>query len=245
VVWQNLDAMGRDWRRSAYRPGEAEFEYAVARFYRGELAEEHLAKAERLAREGRNRLTARSLHGLRGEWRLGQGEWQLAAESLHEAVQMARQVHQNDWKGETLFALAKFRLNQLNDPYAEADRLSNLNEPAHRALAELWLAIGNKEQAKKHALAAYKRAWADGEPYVFRYALDKSRAFLGSIGAEIPNLPPYDPAKDEKLPWEDAVVAAVEELRAEKAAEAAQAVAKAAKEAGKDGPGDRLASSLN
>ena len=30
--------------------------------------------------------------------------------------------------------------------------------------------------------------------------------------------PPYDPAKDEKLPWEDEVAAAIEKLRTEKEA---------------------------
>ena len=39
---------------------------------------------------------------------------------------------------------------------------------------------------------------------------------------EHPQLPPYDPAKDEKLPGEDEVAAAIEKLRAEKAAENSQ-----------------------
>jgi hypothetical protein len=34
----------------------------------------------------------------------------------------------------------------------------------------------------------------------------------------IPDLPPYDPAKDGKFPCEDEVVAAIEKLRAEKEA---------------------------
>ena len=85
-------------------------------------------------------------------------------------------------------------------------------------MAELWLAIGDAEQAKKHALAAYKWAWADGEPYVHRYELNKTRALLERLDAAIPDLPPYDPAKDEKLPWEDEVAAAIEKLRAKKKA---------------------------
>jgi hypothetical protein len=80
-----------------------------------------------------------------------------------------------------------------------------------------------------HALAAYKAAWADGEPYVFRYALNKARALLEQLGAEIPDLPPYDPAKDEKLPWEDEVAAAIERLRAEKEAEKKKEAKKAKK----------------
>ena len=79
---------------------------------------------------------------------------------------------------------------------------------------------GDHEQAKQHALAAYKWAWADGDPYVRRYALSKAHALLERLRVEIPQLPPYDPAKDEKLPWEDEVAVAIEKLKAEKAARA-------------------------
>jgi hypothetical protein len=131
---------------------------------------------------------------------------------------MARTVGQSDADAEAQLALAQFQLGQLADPRREAEQQANARRPSHRALADLWLAIGDREQAKKHALAAYKWAWADGEPYVHRYELNKARALLEKLGAKIPNLPPYDPAKDEKLPWEDEVAAAIEKLRAEKEA---------------------------
>ena len=54
-----------------------------------------------------------------------------------------------------------------------------------------------------------------------RYELNKSRDLLEELGAEVPELPPYDAEKDEKLPWEDDVAAAIEKLRAEKEAERA------------------------
>jgi hypothetical protein len=218
VLWDLLDPMGRDWSRSTYRPGEAEYLHAQVRFWQGDLSEEHLANAEQLAKAGRNRRVIRYLHGLRGQWRLERGEWTLAAESLREAVSMARTVGQSDADAEAQLALAQFQLGQLADPRREAEQQANARRPSHRALADLWLAIGDREQAKKHALAAYKWAWADGEPYVHRYELNKARALLEKLGAKIPNLPPYDPAKDEKLPWEDEVAAAIEKLRAEKEA---------------------------
>ena len=149
------------------------------------------------------------------------GRYAAAAESLHEAVRMAREVGQSDADSETQLALAKFHLGQLSDPRHEAEQLASARQPAHRPLGELWLAIGDREQAEKHALAAYQWAWADGEPYVHRYALNKTRALLEQLGAKIPDLPPYDPTKDEKLPWEDEVAAAIEKLRAEKEAEKA------------------------
>ncbi len=220
-MWQVLDPMGRNWSRVTYRPGNAELCYARFRFFKGDMTEEHLDNAEKLAKTGKNRASIRSLHGLRGEWRLDQGQFQLAAESLHEAVRMAREVGQVDVEAETLLALAKIHLDTLAAPRQEAERLANAERPAHRPLAELWLAIGDREQAKKHALAAYKRAWADGEPYVRRYELNQSQALLEKLGVEIPNLPPYDPDKDEKLPWEDEVAAAIDKLRAENEAKQA------------------------
>jgi len=219
AIWLLLDPMGRDWSRAVYRPGAAEYLYAQFQFRKGDLRVEHLAAAERLATEGKNRFTVRDLHSLRGEWQMEQGQWALAAENLHEAVRMARGVETINAAAETQLALAKFHLGQLTDPRREAEQLAQARQPAHQALAELWLAIGDREQAKKHALAAYKLAWADGEPYVWRYGLNKATVLLKQLGTEIPKLPPYDPAKDEKLPWEDKVAAAIESLRAEKEAE--------------------------
>jgi hypothetical protein len=218
AVWDLLDPMGRSWSRAVYRPGEAEYLNARSHFWEGDLTDAHLAHADDLARAGKNRGSLRDIHALRGVWRIEQREWALAVNSLGEALAMARAAGRTDAMAETLLALAKFHLGQLADPRRDAEQLANSRPVSHRALAELWLAIGDHEQAKKHALAAYCRAWADGEPYVHRYALNKARALLEQLGAEIPNLPAYDPAKDGKFPLEDEVAAAIEKLRAEKEA---------------------------
>jgi hypothetical protein len=215
ALWQLLEPMGRAWLRALYRPGNAEYLYARFRFAQGTLREEHLAQAEQLAKSGKSRYTIRSLHHLRGEWRLEQGQWALAADSLHEAVRMAREIGQPNVAAEAMLSLANFHLGQLPAAHEVAAQLAKAKEPPHRALAALWLAIGEREQARRHALAAYKMAWSDGEPHVYRYELNKTRALLEQLDAEIPNLPPYDPTKEEKLPWEDEVTAAIEKLRAE------------------------------
>jgi hypothetical protein len=219
AMWQLLNHMGRNWTRGTYRLGEAEHAYAVFQFSKGDLHEEHLAHAEQLARSGKNRSTVRRLHALRGRWLLEQGRWALAAKGLQEAVRMARAIGTIDAEAETQLALAKFHLDQLPDPRREAEELESTKPSSRRFLTYLWLAIGDHEQARKHALATYKWAWADGEPYVHRYELDKITALLTQLGAQIPDLPRYDPAKDEKFPWEDKVAAGIEKLRAEKQAE--------------------------
>ncbi len=56
-----------------------------------------------------------------------------------------------------------------------------------------------------------------------RYELTQTTELLRQMNVPIPNLPPYDPAKDEKLLWEDEVRAAIEKLRAKKEAEKGKA----------------------
>ena len=214
-LWDQLDPKGVDWARARYRLGDAERSYVWFRFWQGNLSEDDLAGAEQLATTSKNRTVVRWLHGLRGAWRLQRAEWALAAESLQEAVTMARAVgRRTDPIVETQFALARFHLGQLEDPHREAEQLANANQRSDGDLADLFFAIGDHEQAKKHALISYRGAWANGEPYVWRQGLNNARALLEKLGEPIPKLPSYDPSKYEKFPCEDEVAAAIEKLRA-------------------------------
>ena len=219
ATWRLLDPMGRAWSRAVYRQGMAERRFAEFHFWQGSLQEERLTTATTLAEQDNNRTALRNLHRLRGAWRLEQGEWALAAASFDTAVTMAREVRLVDEESEAGLALAKHHLGQLTGDAArsEAERLAELRQSAHRTLAQLWLAIGDHAKAKHHALAAYRWAWADGEPFVNRYELTKTTELLQQMNVPVPVLPPYDPAKDEPFPWEADVRAAIEKLKAEKA----------------------------
>ena len=232
-VRQLLPKTDRDWPSASVGRGYAEYCYAFASFWKGDLTEDRLTVAEQLviARKGRRDL--RFLHGLRGDWRLEQGEWASAASSYQEAVRLARERSITDADSETGLALAKHYLRQLPDPHREAERLAQVREPAHRRLAQLWLSLGEPAQAKPHALIAYKNAWADGEPYVNLYELTKTTELLQQLNVPIPSLPSYEPAKGEPFPWESDVRAAIERLRAEKQANL--------KTEGSDGPSKRRA----
>jgi hypothetical protein len=218
-MWRLLDPMGRDWSRHKYRPGDADAAFAEFCFWRGALRDEEISAVENNARVGRNRWALRFAHQLRGAWLVEQGAWGPAIHSLNEAVRMAREVGKADSIAEALLALVKFHVGQLLEPSAQVERLASVENVYHRPLAEIRISIGHHEEAKRHALAAYKWAWADGEPYVRRYELNKARELLARLGVQPPDLPPYDPAKDQKLPWEDDVVAAIGQLRAEKEAQ--------------------------
>jgi hypothetical protein len=216
-MWMQLDPMGRDWSRNCYRPGSAERAYAWFKFYKGEaLLENDIANAERLTIAGKNRNCIRSLCKLRGISQFHLGNLPAAAENFDKSVRMAREIERSDAYAETMLALTKLHLNQLNEPVHEAERLEQLKEPAFNSLAELWFALGNNEKARLYALKAYKRAWAEGEPYVHGYDLNRAIALLMQLGVAIPQLPPYDPSKEKKLPWEDKVVELIEQLKKEK-----------------------------
>ncbi len=192
---------------------------ALLSFWNQELTEQQLADAEKWAKTSKNRVTIRNLQRLRGQWYLESGSWMFAIEALQEAVRMARVSGHADAESETSLALAKYKLDRLAEPRREAERLAQFRDPAHRLLAQLWFALGERAQAEHHALAAYRWAWADGEPYVHRYELTKTTELLQRMNVPIPKLAPYDLAKDEPFPWEANVRAVIEALRGKKAAE--------------------------
>jgi tetratricopeptide (TPR) repeat protein len=208
-------------RRHLYRPGKMEYLNAYFAFLRNEDPSSRIARAMTVAREGQNRRAVRFLHTVQGDWNVTQQEWPQARDAYHEAVRLARERNLLDANSETGLALAKQQLGELPDAREEALRLAQLRKPAHYMLALLWQAIGDLDQARHHAQLAYRQYWGDGEPYVFRYWLDRTTELLHTLGAPIPQLPPFDPASVQPFPWETKVRAAIERLRAEKAAKAA------------------------
>lgn len=216
-IWRAFDDMDRDWDRSAYRPGGLEECYAAWCLRRGQLTEDVLRSAERVARAGRNRRTLRGLHSLRGHWRLVEGDPSGAADSFAEGVRLTRESGIVSAGLETWLAIARHRLGTLPDVRDEAERLTRLRDPAHLPLARLWQEIGETERASEHASAAHRWAWADGEPYVHRYELEQATELLGELGVDVPELGPYDPAVDPPRPWERRLAAAIAELREEQA----------------------------
>ncbi|MEZ5942864.1 MAG: DUF4062 domain-containing protein [Planctomycetaceae bacterium] len=237
-TWTVVNSTAFPVSRRIYQQGVVESDFAWMQFRRGTLLEEHLVAAIDLAEPDNNRRQLRELHWLRGAWKAEQANWEQAAESFDKAVMMARESRLIDGATETGLVLAKFhsgRFEKNSDAYNEAERLARFKQPSHRYLAMLWHELGEAKEAKKHALAAYKWAWADGEPYVDRYELTKSEELLEQLGIPIPELPKYDETKDEPFPWEAEVRAAIEKLRREKE-EREKPEAEEPKPAAKKGP---------
>ncbi len=203
-----LVATGSQWR----------FENAQSELWRGTLSQDSFTAFELATNEGQNRKGVRLLNRIRGEWLVEESEWELAAESLSTAVQLARERGLFESISETALVLSKIQLGELsgNDALNEANRLSQLWQPAHRYLSMVWNAIGNEEEAKRHALDSFRSAWADGEPYVHRYELERATELLEKMGISSAVLPSYDQNKDEVFAWEFNLQAHIAIIKGEK-----------------------------
>lgn len=110
-------------------------------------------------------------------------------------------------------ALARARLGEIE---AAAELLSERgDETEDWTLAEAWLALGDHDKAREHGLRGYEWAWADGPPHIRWWELERMKKLLAELGIEPPDLPPFDPAKVEPIPYEEGIVAFIEEREAE------------------------------
>jgi tetratricopeptide (TPR) repeat protein len=167
-----------------------------------------------LVQASRHRHGARFIARVRGQYHLLRDEADKAVDSFDDAVRMAREVGFKDARAEAWLALARLRADEAFDARGDAVRLDH--EPGRPALAvaELWQELGETERAIAAALRAHEWAVADGEPYVFRYELNRSRALLEGLGTEPPRVPEYDPTSDPPFDWEADVRKMIEELEA-------------------------------
>jgi hypothetical protein len=203
-LWRELSDLGRNWSRAKYRPGDAEKYHIRNLFYRGELTEDVLVRAERLASKGRNRGAIQELFELRGSWQLAKADPQRAVDSLVQAVGIAREFGRHESRSEALLLLAKLRSGARFDVRAEVERLGESANDAALTIAEIWHAIGDHAQARQFALRAYRWAIADGEPYVRRYHLTRAKTLCDEMNMKLASTARYDPSKITQYPWETA-----------------------------------------
>jgi hypothetical protein len=202
--------------RSQYRAGYVEYLNAEYQYLYFDLHEKYLVKAEKIARRAYSRYETRLISRLHANWRLDRGEFGLAIHALRDTVRLARSAGLEDPHSEALLALARVRVGDKTHAREEAERLSTKSDESALAVAQSWQALGEHNKAVEHALRAHRWALADCEPYVRRWELDKTRALLTELGADLPPVSQFDPAKHPPLPWEKNVLAAIEKLRGEK-----------------------------
>jgi tetratricopeptide (TPR) repeat protein len=180
------------------------------------LDEELLSVAMRQARDGKNRGVIRVLHDLRGEWLLSIGRFAESEAAFEEGIAMARESGLPRPDAEVGRALAQAKQGKIDQARETAERIALLEAPPETSLAELFLALGDRAKVLDYVTRGYRQAWADGMPYVDWWNLQRCRAVFEALGEPEPQLPPFDRSKATPLPFEAAVRAFIEELKAKK-----------------------------
>jgi hypothetical protein len=153
------------------------------------------------ARALRRPIYERRLLSLSGEHRLAQGDNAGAEADFARVIAMAHGANLSDTGSEALRGLALARLpGRAADAAAAA--ASAERDPPHATLAELYLALGDRDKARQHALAGYNRYWADGPPFTNHWPLETCRRVLRELGEPEPDMPPFDPSKIRPIEYE-------------------------------------------
>jgi tetratricopeptide (TPR) repeat protein len=204
-----------------YRQGEAEYRYASLRFMQGRLDQTDLDRAEQLVAQGRSIEFLHLIATLRAEWELTLDRPEKALEAIENALAIMRRVGAPAANYMGLRALALARLGrgpEAREALGEVDESpgrSQLRYPLFAA--EAWLALDDRKRAREFIRKAYPLAWADGPPYVSWYDLKRCRELMAEIDEPEPQLPPFDPARVEPVPFEVEIRAAIDKLNAERA----------------------------
>ncbi|MCB9456919.1 MAG: DUF4062 domain-containing protein [Anaerolineaceae bacterium] len=196
--------------------------YAETRIHRGLEADAILDSAEKLSHQAHRAFNHRRLKALRAEVALAEGDYTAAARYFEQALTLAR-TH-----GSAEIATYMGRLARTYAKQGERDKALHyitealsqpLKEEIHdlySSVAEACLVLGDTDKAKDYVLKAYEAAWADGPPYVWWWALERAKKVLGALGVPYPEMPPYDPAKIGKFPYQDEIEAIIEREKAKR-----------------------------
>jgi tetratricopeptide (TPR) repeat protein len=204
--------------RNYYRIGTVEEYLCWLKLRQGLLGIPELEEALAVAVGARNLPSQASLHRLRAEVSLSKGALHEAVEAAEQALEIARKTGAPDLYAKGCLA----RALAMQGRHDEARQIVEKGGVLLWQAAEVYLEVGDLDKAKDHALRAYEFAWADGPPHIDWWSLERAKKVLARLGVPEPELPSFDPAKVEPIPFESEIRQVIEELKAKKAAEDAQ-----------------------
>lgn len=146
------------------------------------------------------RFWERALHVVAGEWHQSRHCHEKAIDAFSGAIAMARVVSLLDTDAEARRGLSLVQVGRIQE--ARDAALKAEEAPPHDALATLYLALGEREAALKHAHKGFLAACANGVCHIRHWWLEECRAVLKALNEPEPVLPPFDPAKHQPFPWE-------------------------------------------
>ncbi len=163
------------------------------------------------ARRAKIRWFERELWNVAGLIHLDQNEPAKALEAFGNAIEMARQARLSSEGSGTWRGVALARLGHRDEAARIAKSPGRHSE--HLGMAQLHMALGNRDEAIRHALAAYREAWCDGPPYAHHWQLCRSRDTLAALGEPEPTLAEFDARRFDPHPYEGDVRRLVAEWR--------------------------------
>ncbi|MFM9939780.1 MAG: DUF4062 domain-containing protein [Hyphomicrobiaceae bacterium] len=151
-------------------------------------------------------------------WHQTHGRHQIALETFSDLIALANKLGLPDLPAyEARRALSLVSLGRTDDARRIADKVDTGRSPPRSTLALLYLALGDHDKARVHALSGYRQAWGEGPPYHHNWDLEDCRKVLVAVGEPQPQLPPFDPMKVEPFDFEPAVERLIEKKLAKKA----------------------------
>ncbi|MBZ0304126.1 MAG: DUF4062 domain-containing protein [Anaerolineae bacterium] len=166
----------------------------------------------------KNQVHIREIYRLRGESALQQGQYSTAASFFLDTITLGHKsgIPVSGLTGRLAYVRVSEGLHDeaqqlLAEALAdeEAGRLHDL----YNSAAEIYLAMGDRDQAAQYATQAYESAWADGLPFVWWWRLERARLVLEQVGSPTPDLSPFDEARIERVPYEDDIYAFIADLK--------------------------------
>jgi tetratricopeptide (TPR) repeat protein len=148
---------------------------------------------------------------MQGETALGEDDYAVVDERLHNALARARMVNLAEEELPALVGLAELRRRQgelgaarelLEDVWEAAGRgpYRLIHADACCVLAEVEREEGNREESVEAAGKAYRLAWCDGPPFAYHWGLERARKLLKELGAGEPGMPAFDASRFEPMP---------------------------------------------
>jgi tetratricopeptide (TPR) repeat protein len=200
-----------------YWLASAEQEHLQALFYQGLDIEIELDRVWDLTVRCRDAWNRRVVQWLQGEVALRKNDLDAAVNHFEQAMEM--ELNQGIlWLGVSLRRIAVVRALQGHTGEARQmieevlqREIEDENKPYLDA-AEVYLILGEREEASRCALQAYAQAWADGPPFIWWWELERAKQVLSALDIDPPQLPPFDPAKVGPIPLESEIRGLIAEL---------------------------------
>ena len=186
--------------RPAYQPGDVELLEASIALEEKSLSDQILNQGEALVKSMGNLSAEKEFYILRSRFQLEQGDSGFGLVYADKAIEIIRRTGE---RAALPFSLRALSLTLMGRDEESREALGKANNNIYSARA--CMELGLTDAAKVCLMKAYKTVWDDGPPYCYKWELDRCREMLAELGIPEPELPPFDPLRAEKLPYEDEI----------------------------------------